>query len=283
MQEHPHVSRAQSRQRRDLGDGQLFQLEQHQHPALALAERLQRLVELRPPFSPLQLLERRLRRGRRAVSRVRRQAQPPAAKLPATSIVRDDLGGDAEQPGRKLALPSKLDQPAVHDQKHLLGDVLDVHARATEPRCPAGDGLRMSLIDRIEIQRPGLPVPPSAWIGRGERHVAPWCPQAGERFHGCQQKSAPSAIMGSARGSTSGGRHPGHLQRLLVAARSRAPGRARAGQLRGARRPAAWPRPPRSVLRVARSVEYPEPSAVATPSTPATPNATSQRVPRDSA
>jgi len=53
MQKHPHIPRTQSHQLGDLGDGHLFELEQHQHPALALAQRIQRLVELGPPFPPL--------------------------------------------------------------------------------------------------------------------------------------------------------------------------------------------------------------------------------------
>ena len=71
VQQDAHVPRPHAGQLRDLRDGVALQLEQHQHPALAFVQPLERIVEVPPALPLLQLLERRIGGGRRLIARVR--------------------------------------------------------------------------------------------------------------------------------------------------------------------------------------------------------------------
>src|SRR4051812_25234605 len=106
---------------------------------------------------------------------------------------------------------AKLSQTPIDHDEHFLRDVLDVDARTAQARRPPGDGLRVCLVYVIEVLRfaPTIPAwvcpawvcPPCVWIGRRDRHVPPFVSRGRERFHGCQQKSAPRASSPSNRGS----------------------------------------------------------------------------------
>ncbi len=75
----------------------------------------------------------------------------PTAYLSPPPLVPNYVGGDAVQPCRDLRVATKLGQAALHDQKDLVDQVVDLDRGAGPAPCPASDIGCVSTIDCLQV------------------------------------------------------------------------------------------------------------------------------------